>query len=1495
MMIRRRVVALISALLMLGIATVTVGAFVLATQGDRGREWIRRAIEAQLAQTMQGTVHIGTLSGSFLTDLRVDSIRIADLDDSTFFASGPIEVTFDPRDLVDGRVILRTVSVERPFVAMRKDHDRRWTNTKLWPRRATARAPKRRTRFAAVTVFEQVQIRDGEFVVMMPTSTRSEGDEIQEDRLGRLTKVWRWRDMSLDLPRARIAYPDTAGLHFQIARFDAIGTEPPFHFTNLGGAIAVRNDTAHLNIPHFELPHSEGNAQGQVWWGPGLPARYDIRVSSERMGLEDIAWINESLPTEGTGTVVLDIQNTRGDAQETSFIIRAMDARSHRSRIRGSMTWDVGGPAVVLRDIDLEAMPLDVRLLEVFKGGPFDIPLRGQFIGRLRGSGGTFDRFQIDDMTARFNDGNVAGAVARAKLTGVLDISDIANATFRGADLTLEAFDLRTAQALDADFPKLNGIISGTATLDSSWLDVRLRDADITHRDGDAPVTRLRGTARVDWAREVARYELDAEAMPLSFTALAQSFPEIPLRGEYAGRLRVRGAMDSLSLISELTGAGGRFETDVVLDNSAPRYRAAGRVTLAEGDPRVLFARDALPQASIAGTAVFDVAGDSLADLVGTASVSLDRSQVEGARIFAGEARARFGEGRMTVDTLFVESSAIAVRAEGALGLTAAITDTLTMSVRVDSLGGLRPWLRRPAEDSLAGFALAEGRAIGSLRGFDIAAAATAEDLLMGGNSARVLRGTVQITGLPDVAAGEIAVNGDTLQLARFGVQRLAITALRDGSERTSLNLAAMGNSGTTLVAGGVLEQAADSVRIRFDSVALATRLQRWTLERRATLSIAGGGFAVDSAALSGNGRSQLVLAGRYPASEAIDLHLRARDLPIQDVAELWQLEDSLGGRIDLLAQLRGTRGDPLLEASGEWREGLVAGIRLDTLRAVATARGDVFEVQLALGARARPTATATATLPLALGLDGTGPGMRRDGELRAQIRADSVGLGMFEALTRGTGTRGASGHLAAAVDVTGTWAQPSLDGSLRVRDGAISPEPLGNVRWTRVEADVLFRGDSIVLERMEARSGGTNSGRVELQGWVSLREPSNPQMNLRLSSRGFNAFARPNVADVDLSGELQLTGSYESSILRGALTADRAIIAIPELASKEVISLEDLDPFARFDTLFGGQSRALDVTAPAFIQNLTIDNVPIRMGRDVWLRSSEANINLGGQVSVTRGEVTRGRDAGRLQLALDGPLQTVRGTYRLNLGPVQRTFEVEQGEIRFYGDPDNNPTLSVDALHTVRQYSTQGVRPDVRVRVHLGGTLNQPTLTLATPDSVRVTNSDLISYLVTGGPSFEIGGSDRDLSSTALTVVLGSFGSVLGGKAAGGVCDDANVSTAGLERYGGRITEVGAGVLSGIRVNCAKQVGERTFVRLDAGLCQVGQLMSGSADGNPLSFTEALGLKLDYLLSPGVSASFGVEPPTSAVLCSVNNASARGFVPTPRQFGFDLFRVWRF
>ena len=118
----------------------------------------------------------------------------------------------------------------------------------------------------------------------------------------------------------------------------------------------------------------------------------------------------------------------------------------------------------------------------------------------------------------------------------------------------------------------------------------------------------------------------------------------------------------------------------------------------------------------------------------------------------------------------------------------------------------------------------------------------------------------------------------------------------------------------------------------------------------------------------------------------------------------------------------------------------------------------------------------------------------------------------------------------------------------------------------------------------------------------------------------------------------------------------------------------------------------------------LEVENVRIAIGDNVWLRSREANIKLGGEVgmSIARtGAAAPGGETAEVLPALEGSVTADRGTYRLALGPVQRTFEVEQGSLQFFGDADLNPTLDIRATHAVRQ----------ALREHLGDVLRNRRL----------------------------------------------------------------------------------------------------------------------------------------------------------------------------------------
>lgn len=1487
---RRALVVLVSAALMLAIGAASIGAFALATQSEGGREWIRQVAEGQLERLLRAKVHLGTLSGSFLTDLRVDSLRIADANDSVFVASGPVRVTYDPRDLADGRIILRSVEVARPFVAARQELDGTWTHDRLFPRRDGRRVRRARTAFGAVFVVQQASVRDGEFALLLPWAPDDASPKRQ-------TKAWRWQHIALDLPRARFAYPDSSGIHLEIARLDVDESDPPFAFRGVSGEVVVLPDTLRAELTRFTLPGTVGRAIGRVTWGRGEPARVAFRIDGDSVALADVAWINPAIPTEGGGRMRLDIRNNPRDPALFEYVITQMDVRAHASRLSGQMTWGVKGRDVALRNVDLEMAPLDAALIRRFNQGPLPIPLEGRLTGRLRARGGPLSAFVVDDASATFYDRNVPGAVARARASGTIDISDPAVPVFSGVAVNLGAFDLRTAQAWEPTLPKLNGIISGRAVLDSAWGDIRMRDADLTLVDGEAQPSRLVGRARVRWdATSPVRWDLDGDALPLSFTALAQSFPALTLRGAYEGPLRSSGTADDFTLATTLSGPAGRFATDVRVDNALPNYRVIGQLRTEAVDPQVLFEDSRVPAGELSGTLRGEIGFETLADLIGAVDLDLDRSVLDGVRIFAGRARLTFADGYARLDTLALETSAADVAAAGALGLAEEFTDSLRLRIRLDSLGGLRPMLDLPVGDSLAGSVLFDARLHGWVRDFAADATTTANGLFFDGNRATLTQFDAALTGLPAAPSGRVSLRGDTLTLGGLGLVSLQADAALAGRDPAGLTLRASGPAGTQLAFGGQVSLRADTTTLRTDSLTLRTALHAWRLLAPTRLRVADGGFALDTLVLAASGATQVQASGGLPAAGPLDFRLRGRDVPMADVAELLQVADLARGRFDLDARFAGSRDVPAFDADAQVRGALVRGVRLDTLNARLVAQRDRLDVAVSLGPRSAPVANAEATLPLQLDLGGRGVQMRPDGAVSGRVTADAVDLGIFETLTGRAG--GARGSLSLGLALGGTWARPTATGDLRIANGTLTPPALGNVRWRNLEADIGFLGDSIAVRNVSLNSpvaGISRTGRLTLSGWMSLRDRDRPRLDLRAVSRGFNVYAQPGTAEVDLSGELRLDGNLDEATLRGALTADRAIIGIPELAAKDVISLQGPDRFAALDTLVFNENGRAQRALPPFLQNLSVANVPVTMGGDVWIRSSEANINLGGQLSVTRGRIARGPDAGLVQLAITGPLQTVRGTYRLNLGPVQRTFTVEQGEIRFFGETDLNPSLNISALHTVRQYSEQGLRPDVRVRVHLGGTLRQPTAELSTPDSMRVTNADLVSYLVTGGPSFEIA-RDGNVSATAARVLLGSFGSVLGSKVAGGLCDDAQVTTAGLEAYQGSARDVGGGILAGSRFNCAKQVGERAFVRLDAGLCGVGQFASQNGGSNALSFGEALGVKFDYLLGRGFSASVGVEPPTSAMLCASDASnSARGFVPTPRQVGVDLFRAWRF
>ena len=1522
-MTRRRLVVLSSAFSLLGLGMIAALAVVAVLKTQFGRNYARDYIERLVSPNVKGKLHIGRITGLSFGGAVIDSAEIRGPDDSLFVAVGRIQVEWDPRDLIDRRTLIRLLVVDRPIVHLRKFPNGRWNYKDVFRSGPSKpRVPGAERGFQDYIVADSVIVRGGTVFVSMPwrpddTLRAAKRDSAIARNLTRrdkdihrmgdgFEKTWRWERIELVSGYTRLADPDSVGRLFQIARLDADEFDPPFKFRNVRGGVRQTADSLWLDLSHFDLPGSTGKGAGKVVWGSDLPTRYDLRIVGDSVSLSDVSWVYPTLPTTGGGSMVLNIRNQR-NLSIIDYAISDMDVRSTRSRLLGDMTFGVGGPVLIVKDLALRAEPVNFDLLRTLAGGPFPYDWQGNLTGTVRARGGPVNRFRVDEARIAFDDANVPGAVTRATARGELDILFPAFTTFRGFDVDVAQLDLRTVQFLNPNFPRLNGIISGTATLDSLWLDVRFRDADLTHRDGPGEPTRATGNGRVTIGDTFTSYDVALNTQPLSFTTLAHAYREValPFRGSYQGPLRIQGTLDDLAITTELTGPAGTFAYDGRVDGYPVSYGARGTLTFANLDVRALFANDTMPTTSLTGRVELDVTADSasrdstLKSLTGVVSATIERSFVDSMRIYQAVARLGFSGGRARVDTIRIESVAGVVSGRGAIGLTTAVNDSLAYLVRVDSLGGLRRYLvsatpkdTAAAADSIDGTVEVAGTIFGSIDSLRAVGSMTARDVWMLGDRANGILGGFEVTRAASGLAGTLSLRADTAVISNIAIETGTAFFKAENERNGIFKVDILSKNGPRLVVQGGAMLSGDTTRVRLDSVTLAVRDHKLDLERPATITVQPDGFLLDSIRLRDVNSGVLAVSGSVPNEASVALSVRADSVELGDIGELIQAATPFGGLASVTVDITGARLSPRITIRGSLDQPRFGDVRLDRATFGGTYANNRMETTADLFRGARSVLSVTASIPVDLALAEVPRRMLPD-SLRGKVRSDSVELAILETVS--PAVVNASGTFAANLDIGGVWPRPRLTGNLTISGGALGLVPLGGVRLSEINANLDFLGDSVQIQRFTVATREERVGTMSLGGWISVADQENPRFDLTLGARDFHIIDRPRVAHLDMSASgMRLAGSYERSVLTGLITIDRGTVFIPELIDKQVISLDSPEVYSFIDTTLTTNRTLFPKAPPALLRGLAVNNVQVRMGNDVWLRSSEANINLGGAVEVTVGH-SASSDRPFDQLALDGTLTTNRGTYRLNLGLLQRSFIVENGTVQFFGDPDFNPNLNINATHTVHRASSSNVgEQDIRIRVNIAGTLAQPRLTLSSADSLlNISQTDLFSYLLTGAPSFSVSSQGATLS------LLRSFGSYLGDWLRGGIrfvdVVDIELGRQGLATGQGNLAGLNS-VFSGARLTTGKQLGDRAFVSATTGLCQVQSLLGGgSGTTNNPNLYESLGVKLDYRLNENVGVSAGFEPPTSALLCNAGIGAARGFAPTPRQWGFDIFRTWRF
>jgi translocation and assembly module TamB len=1515
----RRRILLVFVILVVTVLGLAATVFFTTTRTQWGRDQVVAFITRTLNDGVNGRVHIGRLGGNLVTGLTLDTLELRDRNDSLFIALSGLRLTYDPRDLFDQRILVRNLYVASVTANIFEDTVGMFNFRRIFesdaPPSPLSPVTNRRPwghfikvenavvdslRFTLTTRWRPSDLLSGrERDSVVAFNLQREDKEIWRGP-GVYYETKRWTNGHIELDSARIDDRQPGGRTFAIRTLSVDETDPPFRFRNASGNVRIQGDSIWADVPHFELPGSAGDMKGKIWWGAGQPTRFDLAIHADTVSLADVAWVYPTLPTEGGGRIDLLIRSQE-DPRIIDYVLSNMDVRTTDSRLRGAMTFGVGAPIPILKDVDIQAQPIDFRLIETLAGEPLPYPWRGTITGTLLASGGPLNDWMVDESDLVFRDANVPGATTIGRGRGRINILEPSEVVFSGFDVNLDQLDLRTLQYLVPAFPRLNGHVAGRATLDSLWTDVRFREADLSHTDGSGPATRVVGAGRVTFEETQTIYDVALLAQPFSFTTFRRAYAEndVPLKGEYVGPLRLFGTTADLAVTTQLRGPAGQLAYDGRVDgDSIGGYGLDGTFSFQGLDLKTLLDTAVTPTTDLWGRAEMNVTFDSLLTLAGTTTIEFDRnSRVDSVTVYAGaRARMRFADGVVHFaegDT--VRSVAGDFVVAGGLGLGAGHRDSLQIGFRLDSLGGWRRYMSGVSEpDTVTGSLAGQLTLRGSIDTLGVEGWVEGDSLRIPGLTVQRLRVTPELSDVTGAFGGQIIVGAETASLAGIAFSRIDGTLGLSDGRAGEYGVLARASNGSVLESGGTLAFAGDTTSVRIDQLSIMVDANRFELDRPATIRVEPALVAVDSMVLEGRGDSRLSFAASAPDTADISAGIAINAMPLADLSQILQTGLGFTGEVSGNIDIRGTRESPVMTgtaaleevSTGEFslaRVSLNASYADRRVRAIGQI---VQEDTLVL--------TVDANWPVDLALV---PRDTRamDDTVRVTVRSPDVDLSILESFT--PAIRSASGIGRANLELAGQRRDARLNGGFTIRDGRATLPGMG-ITVRAVHADILARNDTVLVDSLYLVSGAENDDDLSITGWIArpLVEDS-VSFDLAVRAREFHAIGlERQLADLTIDADVTWRGTDLNSRAAGVIVVQRGAIALPEDTDKDLFPIENLAELG-VDSSAIGRLGLIPPQASRFIAGLT-PALRVAMGPDVWLRSEDAAIKLTGQVDVT---VVNTRDFGsattRSELALVGELQTERGTYRLNVSPLQRTFLVQSGRLIFDRRAGFDPILDIRATYTSRQIeTTYGGRNDVRIGAHITGSLSNPSGYLYSADSLAfLSESDLLSYVLFDQPSFNVGGGLRGNTNTAVALLLGtasSWASSYASRYAGGFVDFVQLQTTSEGQLFGSNLGIG-GAFEGAQLGVGKQLSDRLFLSATSGLCQVGQVFRQSSAAAP-SILSSIGAKVEYRFgrsSPsGVSGAY--EPSFDKLVC--NGVIDIGFTTSKKQVGFDFFRVWR-
>jgi len=1454
---------------LVGLLACFLGALNALVGTRAGRSLLAGVARAAVESGVHGSIEVGEVRGSLLTGVVLTDVRLLD-PDSTLVAFLPrAELGYNPIDFAAGRIVFMEVRLDRPVINI-VQHANGRTNfdelLRLGEKDTVTVKPLGPAGPRSLILLRNVQIADGSLTLRLQKhgEVSSANEEIEYSGEDGRYRLRRFEHLNAPLAALRIQAPRENGIRIDVLRLTTESSDPRLSIADVVGRLTIDGHTLDVDLSRIRFPGTQFSAKGTVQW-PHDTLLWNLAMRADSATLTDIRFLDPRFPENAVLHGGVTLASHGGRVLEIQ--LRPLNLSFGQGRLTGHINAFSAADSglVALRQGDLTAQDLSLDFARVYIDSlPFHGRLTGQTI-----VDGPMSALKIETRWS-FRDSLVPGW-PESQIQGKGEIS------LGGPALAFQPFavetgriDIGTIRRLVPGFD-LQGELDATGTLTGTLKNATF-SGTLRHHDGERPVSVLRGVVGLDSRTEVLGIFSDVHADSLSLDGLTGRIAHFPMRGSLTGTIRTSGNIAALETHVDLDmlGGGGAVRGDGTLllgGRGAHPGFGARNFTLRAQDVNLQrwLARNG-PPSRLTFSASGTVAGDSTTTPSGAFSAILAPSLFSGTIIDSGATQMHFAEGKVYVDSLRLQQPGLLTRGSGSLGWRRPDRGTLVLDFAADSLSvldSLATWIAGPQtrgegqsatpEDKLKGSAQVRVKLDGALDSMSIGGDARVADLEWRGWHVPSGEGSLAYRPGP-VPTFEVDARFDSLGYGRLGFGAAAASARGTRDSLTWFARSRVGDLGAFLAGGRYARPGgAGTQHAVVDSLAVLLPSGVWFLERPTALAFGDSVLHVDSASLkSAAGAGRLMLSGELPGRGPINAHVSLDSFPLTGIYALMQ-DDTLGvsGAVTATLAANGTRANPAYSGSFAFSNASFGSFKAPFMDGIVDYRNKRLNGEVHLWRSGQQILNVTAHLPLDLALVAVAERQLPD-TLSVQARADSVDLGVLAAVT--TTVRQVEGVFTADLGIGGTWEAPRLRGGLEIGHAAATIPAL-NVRYTDLNGSLSLRGDTIRVDSITAVS---ERGRAELTGFMRLERLTKPVLALNINTSDFKALDLRGYLTLTASGRVALTGPVFGATLSGRGTVTSGVLHFADLVNKRVVNLEEPWVQDLIDTSLIRTQRLGPEFQSLFFDSLQVRNLQLTMGEDVWLRSNEANIQLSGSVTVNKV---------RSNYLLSGTLQAPRGTYRLVIGPVTREFVVSQGTVQYFGTPDLDAALDIEARHVVHPLPGPGTdNRDITVIAHIQGTLRVPKLTLESEQKDK-SQTELISYLMFGKPTFELGGGEGGF-------VRNTAASLLAGELERTVVSDLGVPLDYFEIRPGDPTNP----FSGAQVAAGWAIGSKTFLVVNAGFCQQVQSQNQSR------LTNTLGASFQFRFSPEWRTEASFEPVRACGLGSLLQA------PVSRQVGFDVF-----